>query len=716
MKVELNIMFLVLLISVLLFQTCSKDEYTAMGQNNIYQPPSLLSTQQLSPTHNSSAHSSNRHYLDSLWQRPSQEQMAALWQDMMDKANVNQIGNFLYQSGLFQWSESLLLRDFRDDNYLLSIPTLQNDSISSLLFATVNEGMHQYFHITIDDLKRPVSELVKTYGKENTLLAITAMIKHQQYHGNYTHIFLYQHLASDLLADRIVAIQARGLCLIEVLIYTPPVYEEEDLHYSQTTGWTYWYDGNQYVPVWEGRPNLHGQEIGDGYTLYRFWAWCPDEHDQDRWLHGWTTNTDEVNPRGSSKPNLPVWDYNQPRWDEENKECLFAFDDPKATEKFNQLEAQLLAQSCGDAAEYVIRNTIDDMINRLCEEYYDGQTNTSTDPRVPQGEEIETSSAISDITNRVENHIVFEMGQKICNWCNGYGACLSRFNTSCTTVALDYEACVWNTYLGDNFTTQEDVLNWLIAHNEDLAALSEEMATAPAWMWPIVRELGVEIVVELLKRQFNLKLSDEIMDAIRSIQQGDLVSFMIAALEIVADKHPVTRGLKAIWDTTVLGKKAYDTWRKINALADRVGENVMNKIWAALEKTPFSTNFSAFEYLSNVVDRATLGRATTTDYLRTWRNKFPHLQGGNFTVHHSIERRTLSLWPGLFDELELNSIQNLRGISGEINPSIHLSAIRKEWDKFYLRFSNETPTRQQVLDFATHVDNMFGSSFSPPIR
>jgi len=75
-------------------------------------------------------------------------------------------------------------------------------------------------------------------------------------------------------------------------------------------------------------------------------------------------------------------------------------------------------------------------------------------------------------------------------------------------------------------------------------------------------------------------------------------------------------------------------------------------------------------------------------------------------------------WPNLFDELEIHSFENLRGISKEINPDVHLSRIRIEWNKFYNLFppGGAVPTRQQILDKAEEIDDLFGHFFSPPIR
>lgn len=56
----------------------------------------------------------------------------------------------------------------------------------------------------------------------------------------------------------------------------------------------------------------------------------------------------------------------------------------------------------------------------------------------------------------------------------------------------------------------------------------------------------------------------------------------------------------------------------------------------------------------------------------------------------------------------------LDGIVGDINSKFHLSDIRVSWNEFYRTHPN--PTRQDVLDHVTHVDDKLGNWFSPRIR
>ncbi|MFC9505082.1 RHS repeat-associated core domain-containing protein [Streptomyces sp. NPDC057002] len=111
---------------------------------------------------------------------------------------------------------------------------------------------------------------------------------------------------------------------------------------------------------------------------------------------------------------------------------------------------------------------------------------------------------------------------------------------------------------------------------------------------------------------------------------------------------------------------------------------------------------------------ASVGSATSHSYKKTFFEAHPELKG-KVVVHHAIEQQVLKRYPGLFSADEMHSLENLRGIpKGDINSRVHLSQIRVEWNRFY--DANPNPTRQEVLDHVTRVDDMLGNWFSPRIR
>jgi len=49
-----------------------------------------------------------------------------------------------------------------------------------------------------------------------------------------------------------------------------------------------------------------------------------------------------------------------------------------------------------------------------------------------------------------------------------------------------------------------------------------------------------------------------------------------------------------------------------------------------------------------------------------------------------------------------------------VNADVHLSKIRKEWNRFYRETPN--PTKEQLLTKATEIDRKYGAQFTPPVK
>jgi hypothetical protein len=109
--------------------------------------------------------------------------------------------------------------------------------------------------------------------------------------------------------------------------------------------------------------------------------------------------------------------------------------------------------------------------------------------------------------------------------------------------------------------------------------------------------------------------------------------------------------------------------------------------------------------------QATFGKAASFDYKKTFFSAHPELEG-KVVVHHAVEQQTLTRYSGTVTAEEIHSLENLRGIPNELNSDIHLSKIRKAWNQFYKSIPN--PTKEQLLQKATEIDQLFGKFFIPP--
>ena len=110
--------------------------------------------------------------------------------------------------------------------------------------------------------------------------------------------------------------------------------------------------------------------------------------------------------------------------------------------------------------------------------------------------------------------------------------------------------------------------------------------------------------------------------------------------------------------------------------------------------------------------RATLGKALTNNYRKTFLESNPELEG-QVVVHHAVPRITLERYPSEVTEPEIHSLENLRGIPNELNSDLHLSQIAREWNRFYEE--NPNATRGQLLQKATEIDLKYGGRFKPPV-
>jgi hypothetical protein len=100
-------------------------------------------------------------------------------------------------------------------------------------------------------------------------------------------------------------------------------------------------------------------------------------------------------------------------------------------------------------------------------------------------------------------------------------------------------------------------------------------------------------------------------------------------------------------------------------------------------------------------------------YRKTFFAKHPHLKG-KVWVHHAVPRAVMKRYPGRLTWTEMHALDNLRGIpKGRVNDRLHLSVLRRQWERFYR--NNPNATRQDLYDFAARMDKRYGKFFDPPV-
>jgi hypothetical protein len=112
--------------------------------------------------------------------------------------------------------------------------------------------------------------------------------------------------------------------------------------------------------------------------------------------------------------------------------------------------------------------------------------------------------------------------------------------------------------------------------------------------------------------------------------------------------------------------------------------------------------------------RASVGVATTTAYRNTFFEAFPKLSDAVSDVHHAVPQQIRTLRPDLFSEMEIHSIQNLRGIPTGMERTLH-PMITKEWNTFFRANPASSLTRNKLLEEATRIDQTYGHFFNPAL-
>jgi len=94
----------------------------------------------------------------------------------------------------------------------------------------------------------------------------------------------------------------------------------------------------------------------------------------------------------------------------------------------------------------------------------------------------------------------------------------------------------------------------------------------------------------------------------------------------------------------------------------------------------------------------------STTYRERFYQKYPNAPR-DYKIHHRIPQKAREM--GKFPPEVVDSIDNLRAVPEQIHWQIN-----SEWANFWRR--NPNPTQKQILDFAQHIDEIFGQYFWLP--
>lgn len=119
----------------------------------------------------------------------------------------------------------------------------------------------------------------------------------------------------------------------------------------------------------------------------------------------------------------------------------------------------------------------------------------------------------------------------------------------------------------------------LYENDVDFKVLADsEFETIPPIVWFLIREIGAEVAIELIKRNVpGVSDYSNVIDAINNVRQGDLLGFLGEVLDIVKRKFPVLAPLNLALDSIELGGKAGRAIRAVKRL-ERFGETAITKL------------------------------------------------------------------------------------------------------------------------------------------
>lgn len=134
-----------------------------------------------------------------------------------------------------------------------------------------------------------------------------------------------------------------------------------------------------------------------------------------------------------------------------------------------------------------------------------------------------------------------------------------------------------------------NIHNALVQQNTDYAELNEIFVNASPIIWPLVRELGIELFIELAETQAKktgkvFRIGPDLLRALRAIQQGDLLEFMTKAVEIGANFNVPLKVADTLFDVGKIGWKANKVYGSIRGMYTSLGSDVMNKFIEGLTK------------------------------------------------------------------------------------------------------------------------------------
>ncbi|GAA5222008.1 hypothetical protein [Membranihabitans marinus] len=154
---------------------------------------------------------------------------------------------------------------------------------------------------------------------------------------------------------------------------------------------------------------------------------------------------------------------------------------------------------------------------------------------------------------------------------------------------VNYDGIV-NTYNNpSNEEKLEATFQNLLIKNSSYNSLNQLFENAPNYLWPVVREIGIEMLIELFKKEHPyVKFSEDILVSLRAISQGDLQHFISEAFEILLENNSIASLISTVNSFASYSSKAVNIIKTFQTIYLFLGETNGEKLWKVINKNNYN--------------------------------------------------------------------------------------------------------------------------------
>lgn len=178
----------------------------------------------------------------------------------------------------------------------------------------------------------------------------------------------------------------------------------------------------------------------------------------------------------------------------------------------------------------------------------------------------------------------------------------------------------------------------LLKEDTEFAELSTAFGGIPPFVWPFIRQVAVEMAIELIKRNVpGISDYNNVIDAINNLQQGDVLGFFGEVLDIVKKKFPVLAAVNLALDGYELGSAASKAWKAYSKMA-QFGNDIVGKFTEVLVNRAGGI-LGKFKWKNNSVGAELFDVDDPQRFVDEFMALFPNVQGPLFLNQlHPLEQ------------------------------------------------------------------------------